>query len=365
MVTSDALPSTGGVQNVVWQLSTAFAKEGHKVVALSPGQDGSSSWGSLTIERAQLAPFSVRAWLRDPGLLFRGIGRFSKFLSSHRAEVLHLHSVGAEAFYAALAARLRGIAVVATIHGFRDFGTLTWFGLLMERFTFLLCHVVTTCCEADRRGILSRHPMLASRIRTLPNGVDLAQIDALAGPNETGRVAFVGRLTKQKGLDILLQAWKIVENATSGCQLIVAGNGPEEESLKKLERELDLKAVKWLGQLGPDEAISALTTSCIVCIPSRWEGMPLVALEGMGAGRALVTSEVDGLPEVVVQGETGLMVAKEDPVALANALLALLTEPSRSAAFGAAGRRRVKEYFTWTRISELYLEAYRDAGGLK
>ncbi len=361
VVTADPLPSLGGVQNVVWHLSRVLATRGHCTVALCPGPPGPGVWGPLAIERTQFRSFSLRAWLRDPSLLERQVNKCRHFLRARGAEVAHVHSVGAEAFYAALAARSISIGTVASVHGFRNAGTLTRMGIWMERLTYMRCGVITACCEADRAGILARHPSLAERVRTVPNGVDLTEVDSLAQPGVVGRILFVGRLTEQKGADVLLRAWAAVEAVGRHYELLIAGTGPQEAALRSLAEQLSLKNVTWLGQLTPDETVRAVHGAEIVCLPSRWEGMPLVALEAMAARRPVVASDVGGLREVVVHGESGFLVPRENPAALSHALQCLLHEPKRAVALGNAGRRRCERHFNWERLVDCYIRAYEDA----
>jgi len=161
---------------------------------------------------------------------------------------------------------------------------------------------------------------------TVPNGVDLRQIDAVAAP-PAGRVLFAGRFNRTKGADVLLKAWKIVEsqdphctgagwNWTRGEQAAPAGPG--------------LSCVPALArQLEPLETLRALSSASIVCLPRAGRACPWSPWR-YGAGRALVTTDVDAFPKSCCKIRR-VDVAKEDSEALAKALLALLMEPSRSA----------------------------------
>jgi len=99
----------------------------------------------------------------------------------------------------------------------------------------------------------------------------------------------------------------------------------------------------------------------LVACPSRWEGLPLVCLEAMASGRAVVASRVDGIPDAVGDGETGLLVQPEDPVALAGALRALLDDGPRRERLGARGRALVCDELTWASVAERYLAVLADA----
>src|SRR5207245_603208 len=149
-------------------------------------------------------------------------------------------------------------------------------------------------------------------------------------------VAAVGRLVPQKGFDVLLEAFARLD--APEVDLLIAGDGPERRRLEALRERLGLGArVHLLGAVDRATVASLYQGARLVVCPSRWEGLPLVCLEAMASGRAVVASRVDGIPDAVGDGETGLLVQPEDPVALAGALRALLDDGPRRERLGALG----------------------------
>ena len=148
-------------------------------------------------------------------------------------------------------------------------------------------------------------------------------------------VAFLGGSAPVKGLDVLLRAWPAIASSVPGVRLEVAGSGvvPGVED--------DLGVVR-RGPLDVDAVRDLLDRSNIVVMPSRSEGMGRLALEAHGRGRPVVASAVGGLPEVVEDGETGVLVPPDDPDSLAKAIVALLENPERARAMGRQGRERVQ-----------------------
>jgi glycosyltransferase involved in cell wall biosynthesis len=146
----------------------------------------------------------------------------------------------------------------------------------------------------------------------------------------------VARLSPEKGIDILL------ENARKlpKVQFIIAGDGPERENLEKNSSQ----NVTFLGFV--KDIPNLLAQADILCVPSRSEGLGLAALEAMAAGVPVVASRVGGLPEVIRDGETGLLVPPEDSEALHLALKTLLDDPERRKSMGAAGRKRAEALFS-------------------
>jgi starch synthase len=120
--------------------------------------------------------------------------------------------------------------------------------------------------------------------------------------------------------------------------------------------------VRWINAMVPVEDVVQLYShaSLFVC-PSVYEPFGLINLEAMACGTPVVATRVGGIPEVVLDGETGQLVPPRDPAALADAVRRLLADPGRAAEFGAAGRRRVEARFSWDRIAERTLEVYREA----
>src|SRR5207245_2236045 len=152
-------------------------------------------------------------------------------------------------------------------------------------------------------------------------------------------VAAVGRLVPQKGFDVLLEAFARLD--APEVDLLIAGDGPERRRLEALRERLGLGArVHLLGAVDRATVASLYRGARLVACPSRWEGLPLVCLEAMASGRAVVASRVDGIPDAVGDGETGLLVPPEDPVVLAAALGALLEDGPRRER--RAGRRRAR-----------------------
>jgi glycosyltransferase involved in cell wall biosynthesis len=161
-----------------------------------------------------------------------------------------------------------------------------------------------------------------------------------------GYLLFVGRLRIRKGVEILLEALAELRRAGSPARLLVAGEGEHRAALERRAAELGLgPAVRFVGAVAAAQVRSLLHGAAALVVPSIYEGMPLVVLEAMAAGRPVVASRIAGIPEVVMAGETGWLVAPEDPGALAAALAELLAAPAEAARRGAAGRRRVREHF--------------------
>jgi glycosyltransferase involved in cell wall biosynthesis len=171
------------------------------------------------------------------------------------------------------------------------------------------------------------------------------------------RLVCVGRLIPIKGHLVLLRALAQARTRVPGVTLHVAGRGPLEPALKAYARELGLDdAVRFLGFVSPVER--AFEDAAIVVVPSLGEGFGMVALEAMERGRPVIASAVGGLPEIVADGETGLVVPSGDAEALAEAMVSLASNLGRAAAMGVAGRERALAEFTPERCAERIEKLY-------
>jgi glycosyltransferase involved in cell wall biosynthesis len=183
----------------------------------------------------------------------------------------------------------------------------------------------------------------ARDVRVIPGGVELpAEIGPEADPAE---VLYAGRLSEEKGVLDLVEA-------TPGMKLVVAGDGPLRGRVPGAR-----------GFVRNEELQRLYARAAVVACPSRREGFGVACLEAMSHGRAVVATGVGGLRDLVVDGETGLVVPPRDPAALRAALERLLGDPELRRRLGAAGRERAREHFSWDAVTTATLAAYAEATG--
>ena len=182
---------------------------------------------------------------------------------------------------------------------------------------------------------------------------------------ESPVVGFAGRLVAEKGVDVLIEAFASIVGQLPHARLAIVGEGPERPRLERLIASLGLNnAVKMHGHLQRSNAERVMEECWVQAAPSRWvEPFGLVAIEAQMRGTAVVASRSGGFCETVVDGETGMLVPPGEVDAWARALLALLTDRSRSEAMGGAGRKHAMKLFdeagTTDRLLELYEKARR------
>jgi len=160
---------------------------------------------------------------------------------------------------------------------------------------------------------------------------------------ETPRAVFVGVLERYKALDTLVEAWRRAAPQLPQAVLHVVGDGTLRESVRTLVEELPAQT-EWSQRLDAEAVSRAMDDSWLVCLPSRSEGLPRVALEGACRGRAIVGGNRAGIPDVVHDGENGLLVNPDDADGLAGALVRILSDRAAAERLGAAARRTGEEW---------------------
>jgi glycosyltransferase involved in cell wall biosynthesis len=211
--------------------------------------------------------------------------------------------------------------------------------------------------EAYREGFCDSRP------RTVYNGVTVAATEPAVASNE-GPLTYVsvGRFVPQKGFDDLLRAFRIVRDATIPARLILVGDGGHRGACETLAKRLHIsRFVTFTGARPHDGVLRTLGECDVFVLATHEEGLPNVILEAMAAAKPVVATNVDGAPEAVVDGVTGLLVPPMSPPALAHAMVRLARQPALRRAMGEAGLARVRLQFTWDTMADGYLEVYNEA----
>ena len=267
-----------------------------------------------------------------------------------RADVVHTHLVHAD-LYGALAAR----ALVSTKHNDDPFRTGPF--RFVERTLARRAARVIAITDALARFQIERVGLPARKLVTIPYGLDALPEAWGKNPSddvpEHARVLLaVCRLEPQKGVDVAVRALARLRLQRGDAELVVLGEGPERPRLTALARELDVP-VHLPGRV-PDVA-AWLRRASLLVHPVRWEGFGLAVLEAMLAGLPVVASRVSSLPELVADGETGVLVPPDDPEALAAGIERALGAVRQ---LGQAGRRRAQERFSVARMAEATIAVY-------
>jgi glycosyltransferase involved in cell wall biosynthesis len=282
--------------------------------------------------------------------------RVTAHLARARPRILHTHLVHADV-YGQLAGALASVPLrISTKHGFNEFRENSGFAFA-DRAVGGLAHVHIAISRGLARYLADVEGFGEETFSIVHYGI-VAGREPTAPPDEP-RLLCVGRLIPIKGHIVLLRAFADARREVPDLTLEIAGRGPLEPALKALAKELRIAdAVRFLGFVSPVHR--AIDDCAVVVVPSLGEGFGMAALEAMERARPVVAADIGGLGELVVDGETGLLVPPGEAEPLARALVALARDPSRRRAMGAAGRRRALEHFAEERNVDRTELLYRD-----
>jgi len=226
-------------------------------------------------------------------------------------------------------------------------GRLKWYQQLAYRLLAGRFDQVAAVSNSIHPFIIHQRGVRPERIRTIYYGVDLEKFKPAPASKRNLSLVFgtVARLVEQKGHRYLLEAIAAVHGEMPQAKWRWAGEGDLQSELQNRAAQLGLAdAVEFLGRRS--DVVDLLCVFDVFILPSLWEGFPNVLLEAMACGLPVIATGVEGTVELVADQETGLIVEKENPSALAGAMRALATDRQRRLRMGAAGRRRVEEYFS-------------------
>jgi len=318
------------------------------------------SFRPAEIEGATVHYVSGYEWLGKPRYLLR-IPRVRRLVRNLRPDLLHALHLTSYGFLAVLcdvhptlvsvwgtdvleAPRLSPFHNFITRHALRRADHITATGL--------------TLAEATARYAPAGKP-----VTVVPYGVDLREFQPRARETRSELVVgAVARLSKEKGLHYLLEAFAAVAGRYPEARLVLAGEGPERRRLERLAARLGLgERVRFLGEVAHEQVPEVLQQIDIFAMPSTYEGFGVAALEAEAMEVPVVASRIHGIPDVVLDGETGLLVPPRDRQALAAALDRLASDGGLRRRLGHAGRAFVAEHYSWeentAQMEALYEEA--------
>jgi phosphatidylinositol alpha-mannosyltransferase len=350
----------GGVQSHVVDLARTLRVLGHSVEVLAPAGDETPLPDFVrpagrsvripyngSVARLSFGPVSfarVRRWIRD-----------------HDFDVLHLHEPTAPSL-SMLALMLADGPIVATFHTSTPRSrTLSAFQAVLQ--PFLEKITARIAVSALARRVQVEH--LGGDAVEIPNGVDVGFFERarpLPGyPRPGGTVGFVGRFTEpRKGMDVLLNALRLLDPEFPDLQLLVVGRGEPDELKLRAGTGLADRLVL-LGQADDETKARALRGVDVYCAPNTGgESFGVILTEAMSAGVPVLASNLHAFRRVLDDGRAGVLTPVGDPRALAEALRRLLTDPERRAELAAAGRRRVAGY-DWSVVAGQVLRVYEQA----
>lgn len=291
-------------------------------------------------------------------MVTRSATPYLRLLGSRRPALIHAH-FGTDAVYALPLARRLGVPLITTFHGFD--ATLSTASLLLSpawanyplfRHQLAQQGDLFLCVSSFIRERVLAMGFPEARTRVHYIGEDYRAIQPRSPQEETRTILHVARLVEMKGTKYLIRGFAELSRRWQDVQLVIIGDGPMRASLQALTRSLGLEErVQFLGARPHGEVLAWMRRALMLVLPSiltrsgRTEGLGMVLLEAAATGVPVVGSRIGGIPEVVVDGQTGFLVPDRDPDALASRMLCLLEEPTRRRRMGEDARAHVERYF--------------------
>jgi glycosyltransferase involved in cell wall biosynthesis len=283
--------------------------------------------------------------------------RLLRHVRRAKPQILHTHLVHAD-FYGLVAGALARVPVrLSTKHGFNSFRERRLFAVA-DRRVARLAHLQIAISRGLARYLAATEGFDAGAFEIVHYGI-------AAGPEPPpypggSRLLCVGRLVPVKGIDTLLSAFAAAVREQPDLTLDIAGEGPLRGELESAAGGLALGgSVRFLGRV--EDATTRMEQAAAVVVPSLGEGFGMVALEAAERGRPVIASAVGGLPEIIDDGRTGVLVPPGDAEALAAAIVALVRDPGRAAVLGHAARGRALAEFSLARCADRTDGLYREA----
>lgn len=385
----------GGAELVAHEQARALVRQGHEVIVFAGDFEGAGPrhgltvdvWDGITVYRLATVPEDY-----DPAFLnflHPDIdAHFVDLLQSFDPHVVHCHNLVGLSVRLPILAQENGVRVVCTLHDYWGFCLRN----TLVRRDGKSCGDISRCRECLPRTdlplrlrkdlielaldhvdmflmpseYLARRYALAGvapeRIRVLPNGIDVMRFTPTdrRDRHEPVRLSYVGHFGAHKGVDTLLAALPLLR-AKHDFRLSLVGQGPAEEAYRaQLEANGMADHVEFRGAIPPAEMPEFYRRTDILILPSVWnENQPVCIMEAMASGVPVVASRRGGIPELITDGDNGLLFQSGDASDLAAAVGRMIAEPDRAIAMGVRGRARI-QHQTYDRQAGIQLELYRE-----
>ena len=357
--------STGGAEMHLLTLCRYLKRQNVEIVVVCLREHVKDSRSlRLDFEEEAIRVINLQADSRYDSLF---LGRIARVLREERPDILHTHLPRAD--FAGAFARVfhPGLVWVCSVHAIysEDWSgrwSLPLFNLLWRRADVMVC-----ISHAVREWLVGRG-VPPDKARVIHYGIEPAKFSEPRvnlreqwGLNDNAVVGSIGRLEPRKGHDLLIQAMPELCMRVPSARLLIAGHDPRGygATLRRLIDRLGLgEKVRLVGF--QNDVVSFLNALDVFAFASSSEGFGQVLVEAMAAAKPVVASKISPLTEIVVDGNTGLLVEPGDPTAFADAIMSLLKNPIERERMGLRGRERVKKFFTAERMARQTLALYEE-----
>lgn len=351
-------PDIGGLEIFGEQLIRRLEKKGFEFAVVT-SRRGLVAPERETFEGIELHryPFQQALQERDLPAAHRITSHLLEFLRAWKPDLIHLNTCGPSLFYFERCVEKLRIPALFTLHS--PVPDISKSNSLLGR-ALLACQAVNAVSQNMLDCALKFCPEIAGRSSVILNGLEEPAEAPTPLSFAPPRILGLGRMVKDKGFDIAIDAFALLRKRCPAARLVLAGDGPERAALEQQAVQLGLEdSVEFRGWVSPEAVPSIINAATSVIMPSRYpEPFGLVAVQAGQMARPIVASRAGGLPEIVLDGETGMLVNQEDPVEMADALFRLISDPPGATKMGAQARSHVLRAFDITRMTREYEALY-------
>lgn len=310
----------GGTENVVLQICKVLKNRVQKIVFCSCGGAYVGRLKEMGIRHYDIPDIENK----DFKTVVRVLSSLEKIIKEEQITVIHSHHRQAGFYANIMRIRFRNLRLIATAHGvFKNRRMLT-------KFSYRMTDVIA-CGQVVRKNLVDYYGVDDARVSVIHNAVQknirpitpVAEIESLS--SDRFKVAYIGRISEEKGLEYLLKAIAIVKDVNQNIAFIIAGDGPQREQMESEARKLGvMNNLIFLGYR--NDIQNVIKQIDLVVLPSLTEGFPLSLIEAFAQGRPVVSTDVGGCVEIVKNEENGLLVMSRNEYQLADAILRFATD---------------------------------------
>jgi glycosyltransferase involved in cell wall biosynthesis len=364
----------GGVAYVVGNLARHLQSRGHDVIFFHVGnsviiKSKTTQWGFHSFNLNLQMPFGDRHaatslllfCFRFPVVLFQLL----RLLQRRRIQIVNIHYAAESYIYFAICRYILPIRLITSVHGADLFPG----GIRRDEYPrsikllLKVSDLIVAPSNAYRQDVAGVFPELIGRMVFIHNGVDLSELKSVPGtrtsPNGNPFVLCVAMHNEKKGIDVLLRAFAHLHDTRPDLRLVLAGDGPLREQLEDLAASLNLRdKVEFRGRQTRTQVANLLHDCEVFVLPSRSEPFGIVLIEAMACGKPVVATTAGGIPEIVENGKNGLLVQPDDPRALAEALIKVLSDTDLQKTIASNGLSTARKRFRAEDTGAAYESVY-------
>jgi glycosyltransferase involved in cell wall biosynthesis len=354
--------NTGGITSYVLTLGGALAASGHQVWVASSGGNAVSRLEEAGIKHVTI---NIRTKSEASYKLWSSFGPLERLIRNEGITIIHAQTRVTQVLGACLSRSTR-VSMVTTCHGFFR---PRWFRKLFPCWG----EAVIAISQPVAKHLTEDFNVANDRVHLVPNGIDPERFAVVNdqmrrdarqkwGITQTPVIGIIARLSNVKGIDVLIRARPLILKQVPTTNLLIAGQGPEENALKVLTESLSLSAqVRFINVV--DQTQELLCTLDLFVMPSLMEGLGLSVIEAQACGIPVVASKVGGLVDLIEDGKSGYLTAVQDPQALAEGIIKALKSPDHGATMAREARINVERHFSAGVMLKRTLEVYEQYSG--